>query len=148
YSLGCALYHLLTGQVPFPGGTVRDKLRRHATAAPEPLTLRRADVPPPLARVIDRMMARKPEDRYQTPADVAAALAPFTRARRRGRWLVAPLAAALLLGGGVVAFVSSRPRPETAPPENAGPAEIEVVRRIPWAGAPLFYDTHVSKGGK
>src|SRR5205807_8740214 len=36
YSLGCTLYHLLSGQVPFPGGTAIDKILRHASERPEP----------------------------------------------------------------------------------------------------------------
>src|SRR5262245_25098399 len=67
YSLGCTLYHLLSGQVPFPGGTAIDKILRHATERPRPLC--RSDLPAGLAAVLDRMMAKRPEDRYQTPAE-------------------------------------------------------------------------------
>ncbi len=76
YSLGCTFYYLLTGQGPFPGGSLTEKLLKHQLNDPEPVERLRPDVPPELARVIQRMMAKKPEDRYQTPAEVAAALLP------------------------------------------------------------------------
>lgn len=78
YSLGCTLYHFLTGRVPFVGGDVTSKLTRLLREEPESITRLRPDVPKPLAAVVARMMAKKPENRYQTPAEVVAALTPFT----------------------------------------------------------------------
>jgi serine/threonine-protein kinase len=79
YSLGCTLYFLLAGQAPFVGGTLAQKLRKHAMAEPEPLAARRDDVPAGLVAVVRKMMAKRPEDRYQTPGEVAAALEVFCR---------------------------------------------------------------------
>ncbi len=75
YSLGCTLYHLLAGQPPFAGGTLVQKLRKHQTVPPPPLQQRRPDVPAAVLAVIHKLMAKRPEDRYQTPAEAAAALA-------------------------------------------------------------------------
>ena len=77
YSLGCTLYHLLTGQVPFPGGSLMQKLLKHQQAEPAPVGGLRPDVPAGVVGVLHKMMAKKPENRYRTPAMVAAALAPF-----------------------------------------------------------------------
>jgi CheY-like chemotaxis protein len=77
YSLGCTLYRLLTGQVPFPGGAPQDKLRAHRERLPRPVTELRQEVSAALAQVVGRMMARDPEQRYQTPGETARALAPF-----------------------------------------------------------------------
>jgi CheY-like chemotaxis protein len=63
--------------VPFPGGTPQDKLRAHRERAPRPVTELRPDVPAVLAQVVETMMAREPEQRYQTPGEVSRALAPF-----------------------------------------------------------------------
>src|SRR5262249_35031227 len=101
YSLGCTLYDLLAGRPPFAGETALEKVMAHVKRAPQPLTELRRDVPPELARVVDRMMAKAPARRYQTPAGVAEALQPFTTQtwrRRRSHllWLgatIAPLAA-------------------------------------------------------
>jgi serine/threonine-protein kinase len=75
YSLGCTFYYLLTAQVPFPGGGVTDKLLKHLRAAPQPVERLRSDLPPHVIAVVRQMMAKKPEGRYQTPAEVAAVLA-------------------------------------------------------------------------
>jgi tRNA A-37 threonylcarbamoyl transferase component Bud32 len=74
YSLGCTLYFLLTGKVPFPGGTLAEKLLKHQLQEPRPLAQLRPDVPPGVAAVVRKLMAKRPGDRYQTPAEVAAAL--------------------------------------------------------------------------
>ncbi|HMF16133.1 MAG TPA: protein kinase [Gemmataceae bacterium] len=74
YSLGCTLYHLLTGNPPFPEGTALEKLCRHAAEEPYPLRAQRTDVPGAFAAVVSRMMAKKPQDRYQSAAEVAAVL--------------------------------------------------------------------------
>jgi DNA-binding beta-propeller fold protein YncE len=96
YSLGCTLYHLLTGHVPFPKGTFLDKVVRHATKKPTPISQLRSELPSELVRVVERMMAKKPEQRYQTPAEVAQALAPFAKGHTSTS--VAPDRAALFSG--------------------------------------------------
>ena len=79
YALGCTFYYLLTSEVPFPGGTATEKMLRHAREpVPEP---KREDVPAAVKAVLARMTARRPEDRYQSPAEVAEALAPYARGR-------------------------------------------------------------------
>src|SRR5262249_31247827 len=70
YSLGCTLYFLLSGQVPSPGGTSMEKLIRHNTEEPVPLEKQRPDVPPPVAAVVRKLMAKKPDDRLQTAAEL------------------------------------------------------------------------------
>lgn len=68
YSLGCTLYHMLTGEPPYPEGTVLQKLLSHqGEAAPDP-TQKNPAVPPLLATVVRRMMAKDPRSRQQTPA--------------------------------------------------------------------------------
>jgi serine/threonine-protein kinase len=74
YSLGCTLYFLLTGRVPFPGGTFVQKALRHQREEPTPLERLRPDVPAAVAAVVRRLMAKRPEDRSQTPAEAAATL--------------------------------------------------------------------------
>ena len=79
YSLGCTLYHLLTGQPPFPDGTLAQKLLRHQQTDPAPVESLRADLPAGLALVVRKMMAKHPRDRYQTAGEVAGALELFAR---------------------------------------------------------------------
>ena len=73
YSLGCTLYFLLTGKAPFPGGEALQKLLKHRLEEPVPVEQLRPDVPPGVAAVVRKLMAKRPEDRYQTPAEAAAA---------------------------------------------------------------------------
>jgi hypothetical protein len=102
YSLGCTLYYLLTGKAPYPAPTSVLKILAHRE---QPLpSIRRAcpAVPPELAAVMARLLAKRPEDRYATPCEVAAALAPFTAGGaappRPWRWpRIAVLAAVLLV---------------------------------------------------
>lgn len=79
YSLGATFYFLLTGNTPFSEGTVAQKLIWHQTRQPKPVRTIRPDVPAELAAVLDKMMAKSPGQRYQTPSDVVEALAPWTQ---------------------------------------------------------------------
>jgi len=74
YSLGCSLYYLLTASPPFPGGTVVERLSRHAREPIPEIRAVRPDVSPDLAAVLARMMAKRPEDRYANYDDLLAAL--------------------------------------------------------------------------
>jgi CheY-like chemotaxis protein len=78
YGLGCTLYRFLAGRVPFPGGTVGEKMSRHQSATPTPLGELRPEVPRRLVEVVSRMMEKDPARRYQSAAEVASVLAPFT----------------------------------------------------------------------
>lgn len=84
YSLGCTFYYLLTGQVPFPGGTSAEKLMRHLRDEPAPITTLRPELPPALAQIVHRLLAKDPAARFQRPADLAQALLPFCAAGPAG----------------------------------------------------------------
>lgn len=74
YSLGCTFYYLLTGRAPFPSGTISERLLKHQTTMPEPIGKLRPDVPVGLVQICNKMLAKKPIERYQTPKEVAAAI--------------------------------------------------------------------------
>ncbi len=77
YALGGTLYFMLTGQTPFPDGTIAAKLVAHQTREPQPVESFRSDVPPGMLAVLRKMMAKNPADRYQEPIEVADALAEW-----------------------------------------------------------------------
>jgi serine/threonine-protein kinase len=75
YSLGCTLFFMLTARPPFLEGTVVQKLLAHQTDAIPDVRAMRPDVPDQLAAVLATMLAKRPEDRFETPLDLSAALA-------------------------------------------------------------------------
>src|SRR6266478_5928053 len=79
YSLGATFYFILTGSTPFSEGTVAQKLIWHQTRQPKSVALLRPEVPAEMAAVLEKMMAKEPAQRYQTPAEVVEALAPWTQ---------------------------------------------------------------------
>jgi serine/threonine protein kinase len=79
YSLGCTFYFLLTGKPPFPGGTLLQKLDRQRWETAPSVDQLRPDAPPGAAAVIRKLLAKRPGDRFQTPAELADALDEWTR---------------------------------------------------------------------
>jgi serine/threonine protein kinase len=77
YSLGCTLYHLLTGGPPFKATSLYEILQAHHSTDATPLNLARPEVPVELAALVAKMMAKEPERRFQAPNEVAQGLKPF-----------------------------------------------------------------------
>jgi serine/threonine-protein kinase len=77
YSLGCTLFFMLTGRPPFIEGSVVQKLLAHQTDAVPDVRSLRPDVPEELAAALAQMLAKRPEDRFETPLDLTVALAAF-----------------------------------------------------------------------
>jgi serine/threonine protein kinase len=84
YSLGCTLYYAVTGKVPFPGGSAKEKAKAHCTLPPLDPRRLNPDLSDDFVEVIAEMMAKQPENRIQTANEVARRLAP---------WVGAPLPA-------------------------------------------------------
>lgn len=76
YSAGCILYHLLTGQVPFPDSSPLSQIVKHATEPPRPLNLF-VPVPDALQQAVSWMLEKDPNKRYPTPERAAQALQAF-----------------------------------------------------------------------
>jgi serine/threonine-protein kinase len=77
YSLGCTLYHMCAGRVPFPGPSLPEKLLGHQTLEATPLCQLVPGLPASLSEIVERMMKKSPDERYATPMQVALALAPY-----------------------------------------------------------------------
>ncbi len=77
YSLGCSFYFMLTGRPPFPEGTVLQKLLQHqGDAPPDPRSLR-PELPSQVSRVLGRLLAKNPAERYQQPLELIEELVPL-----------------------------------------------------------------------
>ena len=74
YSLGCTMFFLLTGQVPYPETTLIERILAHQEKPPRDPRELRPDTPKELAYIILKMEEKKPEDRYQSMDEVLAAL--------------------------------------------------------------------------
>jgi serine/threonine protein kinase len=150
YSLGAALYFLLTRQPPFPDTTLAwQKLVAHLTRRPKPIRQQRPEVPEGLAAVIDKMMAKNPWERYQTPAAVVEALGPWTQTpipppppeempsplliRHRGFGGGGSSAASLLPGSSKRTWVVARPGSAAAGGSGVLPESSKVQGEIPTA---------------
>jgi len=77
YSLGCTFYYLLSGEVPFPNGNPLEKLLQHQLDPPRPIALVRLDVPAEVATIVHCLLAKKPEQRFQSGVALAHALEPW-----------------------------------------------------------------------
>ncbi|MEX2316962.1 MAG: serine/threonine-protein kinase [Pirellulales bacterium] len=139
YSLGCTLFFMLTGQPPFKSGTATQKLLQHQETAPPDVRQFRPDVPKPLADILARLLAKRPEERFSEPSALVAALAastdwsgiprpllawtllgsswrpPATRWRRHAAWLVPTVLLALTVFALAVSWSGSETSP-TFPP--------------------------------
>jgi|GEM_PF-2968352 len=77
YGLGATLYAIMAGRILFPDKSTAQKLLMHQTTEPEPLAHLVNGIPAELAVVIHKMLAKKPEQRFQSAQEVAHALKPF-----------------------------------------------------------------------
>jgi len=99
YSFGVTCYHLLSGEPPFRGATAFDVALQHVQGEVRPLGSIRPDLPPELCAIVHKMMAKRPEDRYQSAREILGDLARF----RAGAGLPASTMSVL----GATAFVPS-----------------------------------------
>jgi serine/threonine-protein kinase len=74
YSLGCTFYHMLAGHPPFPEGGLGERVYKHMEVPPPDVRQFNPQVSAALWRVLQRMLAKEPLDRYQTPDELLADL--------------------------------------------------------------------------
>ena len=109
YGLGCTLYFLLTGHPPFVEGTLAQRLMAHQQKEPPAIEQERPDIPPALAEVVRKMMAKKPEDRYSAAGEVASALDQWIAANTDEAWQKAHAEVSALTHGDSQALRGARP---------------------------------------
>jgi serine/threonine-protein kinase len=118
YSLGCSMYHLITGQLPFKGESSMDCIVGRISGKAIPISEVRPGLPQRLVQSIEKLMATNPEDRYQTADEAAAALRSLLRPKGAAPEPAAPTSVA----------VASVPVPAAVPRGNAvGVASVPVA---------------------
>jgi serine/threonine protein kinase len=90
YALGCTGYHMLAGRPPFAEGGLGERLYKHLEEPPPDLLAVRPDVSPAFWAILRRMLAKKREDRYQTPAELLVELKQTPAVAPRGRRTATP----------------------------------------------------------
>ena len=85
YSLGCTMYFLLTGHPPFPEGTLPQRLMQHQKQMPPSIRDSRPDAPVELMDICMKMIAKKPDQRYQSMFDVARVLNSWLATKGKGK---------------------------------------------------------------
>ncbi len=125
YGLGCTLYFLLTGRVPFPSGSLWEKLQGHQTKEPDALESLRPGLSPALASVVRRMMAKDPAAHYQRPADVVQALTPFFKVGGNATLAARPVAVKEVLW----TKDTVTPSPAVQETMREGPATVAAPKR-------------------
>ena len=78
YSLGCTFYSALTGKLPFPLKTTKQKLEAQRTRKPRPVAGFVEDLPPEISAILEKMISKRPETRFQQAVDVCRALSRFS----------------------------------------------------------------------
>ncbi len=70
YSVGVVLYQLLSGQTPFDANTPSSQMIHHVCEQPQPLSKVAPQIEPPLVRIVERLLKKRPDDRYQSVEEV------------------------------------------------------------------------------
>jgi serine/threonine protein kinase len=121
YSLGCSVYHLISGKLPFPGDNPIERMGRRISGRHVPITDVRADVSPALVKVLDKLLANKPQDRFQTGTEAAEALRAAIRPKVRS-------VSSATQPRPDKAVLSKNPAPAAKPPE---PVVVKVTPNYP-----------------
>jgi serine/threonine-protein kinase len=140
YSLGVVLFQMLTGMVPFHAETLPAIMHHHFYSAVPDVGAVRPDVPDALRSVLERALAKKPEERYATTGAMLAAVEdiPFSADDRR---IAESMLAALALGAPLPKVAASPlpPMPSATPSSlrSIGAPERRPRARLAWAAAAL-----------
>lgn len=132
YSLGCVMYYMLSGRYPFPDGSAAEKMMAHQFKQPQSLAELAPDVPPDLVAIVEKLMQKKPEERYSSAAVIVEELRPWVL--RHSGTMPRPS----------LKFVQSRPAPTPAA-ETKGKGNPQAPGKAPAASSSVGPSTPTPK---
>jgi eukaryotic-like serine/threonine-protein kinase len=132
YSFGVTCYHMLRGEPPFSGGNAFEVALQHVTAEPPPLHEIRPDLPADLCQMVARMMAKQPEERYQSVREIQRDLA-----RLREGMPVAASAIPILSGTQNALVLPRADSAPVTPTSGTLPLPVRRSKMLRWALAGL-----------
>jgi serine/threonine protein kinase len=130
YGLGCSMYHLMSGKLPFPGESPIERLGKRIGGRHTPITEYLPNMPNNFVRVLDKLLAHKPHERYATAGEAADALQSLIRPKTRPAAPPRPTAPLVPSpSGGVPVHNKSAAEPKAQPPapDAAAPAPVQSV---------------------
>ncbi|HEY5159663.1 MAG TPA: Stk1 family PASTA domain-containing Ser/Thr kinase [Gaiellaceae bacterium] len=133
YSVGVLLYELLTGEAPYNGDTPVEIAMKHLSAVPEPPSAKRPEISPELDSVVLRALAKNPDDRYQSAAEMDADLSAISKGLEISE-ATTEAATTVLAGAGLSAptMISKAPTRVAPPARPSAP--------VPPATPPDYYE--------
>ena len=127
YGLGCTMYFALTGHPPFTDGSLAQRIAKHQTQLPPDLRIDRPDCPEELLEVCNRMMRKKPLQRFQSAREVADVLRQWLAQRRAASAAAARAAAARAAASAVEASAPASTRASAAASSSGATADSAPV---------------------
>lgn len=134
YSLGCTLYFCLTGRYPFAEGNAVEKMMAHQFKEPTPLKELAPDTPDELCQVVERLMKKTPEQRYQGVDEIVEEIASLAGELPSENQLPPAPAAGRLRPrsnpplSSPMSAPPAFPRPKSAPPTRTAPRLSEISK--------------------
>lgn len=107
YSLGATFCFMLSGEPPYPGGTIAEKLHHHQVAPPISIQERAPDVPKELDALLQKMLAKRADDRFQSITELKAVLRRFVPVNSVAAQLSGAFTGTNGAGGSGVGFASA-----------------------------------------
>jgi serine/threonine-protein kinase len=156
YSLGCTFYYILSGHVPFPGGSRIEKILQHQLDVPMSISVLRPHIPSRIAGIVEKLMAKNPDERYRSPQELADALAAHLEApqtpvgtpgQSSRKAASPPITSSQATRITLPSLVASRPAKKTPAPvvdEPAANASTGEPQAVAESGIPGIMNTQIS----
>ncbi len=130
YSLGCTLYHMLTGRTPFPQGEFLEKLYKHVHVMPADPRDFTPELSDDVVLLLGKLLAKKPEDRFQTPAELLREIERVQAGEQ-------PYVLAMVAGEEDADGLGNAARPESSTGvPGVGDHALRLARGVPTTGLP------------